>query len=158
MTRSEMVLRNKDVLAGILFLAMAGIVAYGAARLSFGTSVRMGPGYFPLVLAGLLGLLGAITLVSGMRNATPGEAVHSMAWSRVGIITLAVLFFVFALAPLGFLPTVFGTTLIATFGNRRFEPKSSLLLAAGVCVVSWVLFVQLLNLPFRTVGSWFAGW
>lgn len=157
MTRSEVILRNKDVLSGILFLVLAGVVAYGAARLSFGTSVRMGPGYFPRVLAGLLGLLGAITLLSGIRNATPDGAVLSMAWSRVGIVTLAVLFFVFALAPLGFLLTIFGTTLISTFGNRRFDPKSSILLSIAAAAVSWVLFVQLLSLPFRTVGSVFAG-
>ncbi len=158
MARSETVLRNKDVLAGILFLVMAGIVAYGAARLPFGTATRMGAGYFPMLLAGLLALFGAITLLSGIRNARPEEAVHSLAWSRVGIVTLAVLFFVFALAPLGFLLTIFGTTLIATLGNRVFEPKSSLLLAVAVSAVSWVLFAQLLNLPFRAVGSWFAGW
>lgn len=150
--------RDKDVLAGLLFLIIAGIVAYGAARLPFGTATRMGAGYFPLVLAGLLGLFGAITLVSGIRNAAPDGAVHSVAWSRVAIVTFAVLFFVFALERLGFPLTVFGTTLIATFGNRTVELTSSLILSVGVSAVSWLLFAQLLSLPFRAVGSWFAGW
>lgn len=157
MTRSEVVLRNKDVLAGLLFLIMAGVVAFGASRLPMGTSVRMGAGYFPTVLAGILALLGALTVVNGFRNASPDEAVHSMAWSRLAIVTLAVLLFVFGLERLGFPLTVAGTTFIAATGSRVFRLLPSLLLALFVSALSWVLFVELLSLPFQATGTWLAG-
>jgi hypothetical protein len=50
---------NKDFLAGSLFIAI-GVVAVAVARnYPFGTAMRMGSGYFPSVLGGILILLGA---------------------------------------------------------------------------------------------------
>ena len=55
MSRTEVLLRDKNMLAGLIFLLVAGVYGYAAYRLPLGSTLRMGPGYFPLVLTGLLG-------------------------------------------------------------------------------------------------------
>ncbi|MCU0908987.1 MAG: hypothetical protein MUF73_16465 [Rhodobacteraceae bacterium] len=47
-----------DTAAGALFVVLGAGFAWFGRGLEIGTTFRMGPGYFPLVLAGLLILLG----------------------------------------------------------------------------------------------------
>src|SRR5688572_32035943 len=65
---------TKDVSAGLLFIAIAALFALGTQELELGTARRLGPGAFPLMLSGVLGLLGLIILVKGFRN----PAAHEM--------------------------------------------------------------------------------
>jgi hypothetical protein len=56
--------RLRDLLAGAVFVALGLAFLVGALGLERGTAFRMGPGYFPLVLAGLLVLIG-VTMSAG---------------------------------------------------------------------------------------------
>lgn len=156
MSRTELLLRNKDVLAGLMFLLVAVIFAYGATSLPRGTTLRMGPGYFPLMLSAGLAILGSLTALSGVRKASPENAVTSLAWSRVVIISTAVLVFVLCLRGLGLPATVFATVFIASTASREFRMRNSLALAAALALGSWVVFARLLGLPFQAVGDWLA--
>ncbi|MCZ0962796.1 tripartite tricarboxylate transporter TctB family protein, partial [Paracoccus benzoatiresistens] len=53
---------DTDIVAGLFFMALAAFFGWQALGLEMGTSIRMGPGYFPIVLSGLLFLLGAVIL------------------------------------------------------------------------------------------------
>src|SRR5262245_64443096 len=62
---------NKDFWAG-LFLIAVGVVAVVIARnYTFGTALRMGPGFFPTVLGGFLILSGLYILANGLRSGDP---------------------------------------------------------------------------------------
>ena len=50
---------QKDFFSGLMFLVVGGGFAWGATTYSVGTGARMGPGYFPLLLGILLGIIGA---------------------------------------------------------------------------------------------------
>ena len=50
----------KDFWAGVMFFAFAVVAILAARGYSLGTAGKMGPGYFPLLLGGVLGVLGAI--------------------------------------------------------------------------------------------------
>ncbi|HEX5932752.1 MAG TPA: tripartite tricarboxylate transporter TctB family protein [Pseudorhizobium sp.] len=149
-------LRNKDVLAGLVFLLLAGIVIYGAMDLQLGTSLRMGPGYFPLVLSGCLVLLALLTIAGGVRNATEENAVAPLAWSRLLIVTASVFVFIVGLRGLGFPITVFLTVFIASAASRDFKLVTSILLSAIVTAGAWLIFVWSLGLPFQALGTWLA--
>ena len=58
-------LRRKDVLAGLLFVAVAVVGLYVSRDYPIGTAVRMGTGYVPRLLCWLLLGLGAWILVQG---------------------------------------------------------------------------------------------
>lgn len=155
MTRSEVLLRDKNVLSGLIFMLIAAIYGYAAYRLPFGTTLRMGPGYFPLLLTGLLGFLGLLTAINGVRTASEQTSATGFAWSRLVLICGAGLFFALCLDGLGLPLSVFGTVLISAFASRRFRIVGGLALALAVSAGSWLLFAILLNLPFRLLGTWF---
>ena len=59
-----MKIRNmKDFLAGLMFIAFGAAAAGLAQNYNMGTAARMGPGYFPTVLGGVLAVLGVIILM-----------------------------------------------------------------------------------------------
>jgi putative tricarboxylic transport membrane protein len=51
---------GKDFWAGVMFISFGLAFMYVAGNYAMGTSVRMGPAYFPTVLGGLLAVLGAV--------------------------------------------------------------------------------------------------
>ena len=54
---------NKDFLAGLMFIGI-GVAAFVAALdYPFGSTLRMGPGYFPRVLAGIMIVFGIAIVI-----------------------------------------------------------------------------------------------
>lgn len=154
MTRSQIILRNQDVLSGLLFLVIAGIVAWGAHRLPMGSGIRMGPGMFPMILCGLLAFLGLLTLIGGLRNATPENATAPLAWGRMLVVCGSGVFFAATLAPLGLPIAIFGAVLIAATSSRQFRLLPGLGLAAIAAIMGWLIFAEALGLPFQMLGPW----
>ena len=59
---------NKDFWAGMMFFG-TGVGAMIVARhYPFGTTLNMGPGYFPMVLGGILIVFGAFITLRGLRR------------------------------------------------------------------------------------------
>ncbi len=52
----------KDFWSGVMFCGFAAVAILSRAGLSLGTAGKMGPGYFPLLLGGVLGALGLILI------------------------------------------------------------------------------------------------
>ena len=53
----------KDFWSGVMFCGFAAVAIFSARGYALGTAGKMGPGYFPLLLAVLLAALGA-TLIA----------------------------------------------------------------------------------------------
>ena len=72
-------LARTDVLAGLLFIAVAAFGLWVSRDYPVGTALRMGTGYVPRLLCWILLGLGAIMLVQGLRDAGArrcGSAAH----------------------------------------------------------------------------------
>lgn len=100
-----------DLAAGLLLMAAAGFFGWQTLELEIGTSLRMGPGYFPMVLSGLLFLLGALVALKSLGR--EGEPFGPIAWRGLIFILPAPVFFGLTVRGLGFVPALFVTTLIA---------------------------------------------
>ncbi|WP_432283709.1 tripartite tricarboxylate transporter TctB family protein [Aminobacter sp. BA135] len=137
---------------GAIFVATGAFFAIQALGLDLGTTFRMGPGYFPLVLALVLILLGGIVIVQATRIA--GEPIGPIAWRGLAFILPAPVFFGLTVRGLGFVPSIFITCLIAAFASTRMKPLAAVLLAAGVTLFSVVVFSYALGLPFQRFGPW----
>lgn len=142
-----------DIAAGLLFMAIAAFFAWQSLGLEMGTSTRMGPGYFPIVLSGLLFLLGAIILVKAFGRADD-EPFGRIAWRGILFILPAPIFFGLTVRGLGFVPALFITTLIASQASVRMRPLAALILAVAVTILSTLIFSYGLGLPFRRLGPW----
>ncbi len=141
-----------NALCGAVFIALGGFFTYQCLNLELGTALRMGPGYFPLVLALVLMLLGVVVLVQATR--IEGEPIGPLALRGMLFILPAPVFFGMTVRGLGFVPSLFFTALIAAFASRRMTPVMALLLAAGITVFSVAVFSYALGLPFERFGPW----
>ena len=142
-----------DIAAGLLFMAIAGFFGWQGLGLDLGTSTRMGPGYFPMVLSGLLFILGAVILFKAFGR-PDDEPLGRIAWRGILFIMPAPIFFGLTVRGLGFVPALFITTLIASQASVRMRPLPALILAVAVTIMSTLIFSYGLGLPFRRFGPW----
>ena len=139
-------INNKDVWAGLLLIAVGTGAIFVARDYAFGTALRMGPGYFPILLGALLILFGLAILATGLRR---GERIAG-SWSLRALVVLPLSLILFGLLMqhAGFVPAmlvlIFGSA--AAGGDFRFVEV--LLLALTLTALSVVVFVWGLGLPY----------
>ena len=140
-------LDNKDFWAGAL-LAAIGVAAVVLARdYPFGTSLRMGPGYFPTVLGVLLVLFGGYFLVRSLRAS---ETLDTN-WSLRALIGLTVSLILFGalIDRAGFVPALVVLIFGSAASSTEFKFREVLLLTAILTVFAVVLFIWAIGLPYR---------
>lgn len=148
-------INTTDAAAGVVFIVLAGVFGLQSLGLELGTSLRMGPGYFPLVLAIVLLILGVAILISAFGVET--EEIGAYAWRGLLFILPAPVFFGLTVRGLGFVPSIFFTTLIAAMASLKMKPLHALALATGVTLFCTLVFSYGLGLPFRRFGPWLPG-
>ncbi|MBQ1047070.1 MULTISPECIES: tripartite tricarboxylate transporter TctB family protein [unclassified Micromonospora] len=142
-----------DVLAGGVFVLIGGAFVVGALSYELGTPLRMGPGYFPLLVGVILAALGLLIVGKGL---VAGEVVSfgAVPWRAVGVIVVAVVFFGYTVRRLGFVPTSAVTALLVTLASRQVRIGTALAVAVGLTVLSTLIFVVGLQLRIPLWGPW----
>ncbi|HEX6014668.1 MAG TPA: tripartite tricarboxylate transporter TctB family protein, partial [Geminicoccaceae bacterium] len=98
--------KPRDVVGGLLIVAIgAGFLLFGR-ELEFGTARSMGPGYFPTILSLLMVALGAALAGLGWRARSEEGAFGHVPWRGLLLVVGATLFFGFALRGLGLAPVL----------------------------------------------------
>lgn len=139
--------QNKDFLAGLLMVVFGGIAFYMALNYPFGTSLRMGPGYFPRVLAGMLVAFG---LWIGLRGLRIGEKVEGVwGWKPLALITVAFVAFGWLMERVGFIPSLAVLIVIAAFSGHEFRWKEVIVLVIALVLFAWGVFIYGLGMPYR---------
>jgi len=142
-----------DIVTGILLMLAAAFFGWQTTGLEIGTSLRMGPGYFPMVLSALLFILGLAVLFNALRQ--PEDApIGRIAWRGMLFILPAPVFFGLTVRGLGFVPSLFVTALIASMASVRMRLLPALVLSALVTLFSTLVFSYALGLPFQRFGPW----
>jgi putative tricarboxylic transport membrane protein len=155
-------LRRKNVLAGLLFIVIAAIGLWASRNYPVGTALRMSTGYVPRLLCWLLMGLGAVVVVQGLletaapeppRERTPEEGVIAQL-RPVVLVTIGLIAFALALEPLGLVLAILVLTVIASFATRELKLWETLAAAAGLSVLTWVIFILGLGLPIQMWPDW----
>lgn len=136
----------QDFWAGLMFIAFGGAAIFFARNYAFGSSAKMGPGYFPTVLGGILIALGLITTLRGMVFA--GQAVGRFNWKPLLYVLGSIMLFAFALQGLGLVVAIFALIVVSAMGGHEFKLKEVLSLAVILTVGSVVIFIYGLQLQF----------
>jgi hypothetical protein len=111
-----------------------------------GSSVRMGPAYFPVMLGGLLAFLGALVLLDSIVEEGPGIAkFHLRPVLFLGLSSLA---FAYLLKPLGLVLASAALVFISAYGGHEFKWKEVAIMSVVLVIVSVLVFVKALSLPF----------
>lgn len=143
----------RDLAAGLIFIAFGLSFAGIAMTYDLGSALRMGPGYFPMLLGGLLVVLGLAIAAEGIVRGD-GEAIGAIAWRGLIFLTAAVLVFGFSVRRLGLAPALFLAVLLAAFSSARTRAWMALAMAAGLTVLCVLIFVEGLGMPVRLIGPW----
>ena len=146
-------LDTKDLLAGVVFVALgAGFLIIGEGY-AFGEARRMGPGYFPKVLAGILVGLGVLVIFRGLRASQTTRV--EFAWKPLLINIAALALFGLLIIGGGLVPAVIVATLVSAASSARFRIVPTLMLAVGLTAFTHLTFVKGLGLPIQPFGTWF---
>jgi hypothetical protein len=143
----------RDVAAGGIFILFG--LAFGIdamLELKIGTALRMGPGYFPLILGTILIGLGAAIVVQGLR--LENVSLSSPSWRALALILLSPLVFGVTVRGLGLVPAILLSSGIAVFASRRTTPMMALSVPVGLAVLCVLIFKYGLGLLLPLFGPW----
>src|SRR5262245_15735802 len=145
-------LASKDFWAGVLFVAFGAAFLIGSSNYHMGSAVRMGPGYFPSIVGGLLALLGLVlVLQSFFVSSGPVSRLH---WRPLVIVTVGVCAFGALLRPLGLVGASAALIIVGAAAGHEFNWKEVLILTAVLAVFSVAVFAYGLGLPFSLWPEW----
>lgn len=142
-------LKDRDLLSGLLFLAIGGGFSLGALDLSIGTARRMGPGYFPLMIGSLLALIGLALMVKSIIRRRP-VPIERLYLRPLAGLTLSICTFAFLIEEAGLVLTSIATVIVAGVALSETKWTENALIAIGMSAFSVIVFKLLLGLPFRT--------
>ena len=140
---------NKDTWAGLLLIAIGMGATAIAGNYPFGTALRMGPGYFPVVLGGLLVVFGLYLLGSGLRRSARIESPWPL--RALAILPLSLILFGLLVERAGFIPAMMVLILGSASASRQFKFGEILLFATGLTALSVVVFIWALGLPYPLI-------
>jgi hypothetical protein len=146
----------KNLLAGLIFVGFGLAFGYAASNYQIGTALRMGPGYFPIILAVIMVVLGAIIVVQSFLSGTDEIPLGQVPWRGLVLLIGALVFFGFTVRGLGLLPSLFVTVFLAGFASRSNGLVGALVLAVGLTTLCMVIFIWALGLPLPLFGPWLA--
>jgi putative tricarboxylic transport membrane protein len=156
-------LRRKNVLAGLMFIAIAAFGLWASRNYPVGTALRMSTGYVPRLLCWVLMGLGAIILVQGLREIDAAEQANVRASAEGGalaqlrpiaIVTLSLIAFALALETLGLVLSILLLVMIGRSATRDLGIMESLAAAVGLSLLTWAIFIAGLGLPIPVWPDW----
>ena len=147
-------MKIKNIAAsGTLLVVGIGFGISSVFTMDVGSALRMGPGYFPLILSIMITVIGAAI---GAKALTETERFHPhIAPSRaLAAIIVAPILFGLTVRGLGFIPAVALTTLSAATAAGGQRPILVFLITLGITAFCLGVFYYGLGLPVRLIGPW----
>ena len=144
---------NRDFFAGLLYIVTGAVGMWIARDYPFGSALRMGPGYFPSVLGGMMIAFGIAVLMMGVKN---NEKMKG-GWSFRALIVLplATVAFGVLMEAAGFIPAMLVLLPFAAAAGREFKWVEVILLTIGLTVLCTAMFIYGLGLPYPLIkGMW----
>jgi hypothetical protein len=141
-----------DFLAGLMMIVIGGGAFYMALDFPFGSALRMGPGYFPRVLAGIFMLFGVIVMIRGLASGEPIKG--RWGFKPLAFITVGLVAFGFTMEHWGMLPALLILFLIACGANHFYRIWEVLIMWAVMSAFAVLVFIYLVGLPYPLIGAY----
>jgi len=138
-------LLSKDFLSGVMFIVFGLAALWFGRNLQMGTTVRMGPGYVPHMLAYIMMGLGGIIVVMALLTST-GERTEAPKWKPITMVTIGIVCFALLFERAGLLPALVALILITSLGGEEFkltEVIANMVVLAIMCIVVFKLGLQM---------------
>ena len=142
-------IRNKrDFWAGVMF-GLTGVLFIAlSAQYQLGTAAKMGPGYFPTTLGGLMTALGVLIAWGSTAKSNPVTDLTKVGWREIFLLLGGVAAFAFLLPKLGMVISIVVLVSIAAIASHEFSKRDTALSIVVLLILSYVVFVWGLELQF----------
>ncbi|GGH62797.1 hypothetical protein GVY41_18470 [Frigidibacter albus] len=148
--------KPKDFISGALFLAAGIAVIAISSGYDFGTPRRMGPGFFPVVMGGLLCLLAVLIMIRGLVGSVEEmEPLNAQALRGAVMVLGGSLIYGILIRPAGMIPATIILVLMGAFATKGYGLKAAIVTAVVLAAISAIVFVELLGQPIPLLGSMF---
>jgi hypothetical protein len=137
---------SKDFWSGVMLIAIGATAVVIGRDYPFGTALRMGAGFFPLVLGAMLVLFGVYFVLRGLRSSDRIEG----GWSPRALLILPLAFVLFGvlMQHAGFVPALLVLVVGSAAAGTEFKLVEVLVLAGLLTVLCVALFIWALGLPY----------
>jgi len=138
-----------DLLTGLLFLGLGTFAITYGWNYPIGTAARMGPGYFPWIVAAGLLLLGGILVGRSILIENEADVLGEVAVRPLLTVLAGTLAFALMVERFGFVLTGFVLVFAARLADRDFRLVEVTILAAVLVAFVAAMFWLGLSLPLR---------
>lgn len=140
---------NRDFWAGAMLIVIGAAAMFVSQDYRFGSALRMGPGFFPTILSGILIVFGVCIMAVGLRS---GEKIEGFVSLRVLLmLPLALVLFGVLMDQAGFVPALVVLVFMSAAAGKEFKWGEVLLLTVALTLASTALFVWGLGLPYPMI-------
>jgi hypothetical protein len=144
---------SKDFWTAIIYITVGSIFLIISRDYPMGSTLKMGPAYFPTVLSSLLIIIGVISLArSFIQQGTP---IGSFTFRGLLLVITATMLFGLIVRGAGLMIALPALVIISASASIRFRWVESLALAAGLTLFCILVFLKGLGVPLPIVGLWF---
>lgn len=149
--------RTDDIFAGLIFLAVSALFATTALRtLEIGTPGLMGPGFFPLLVAGCLAIVG-VFVIAGARSSEPEAPRKPISWRAVFFVILAPIAFALTVRTMGLVPALVISITMAVAASRQMTLLRGALIVVGMTIFCVLVFSYGIGLTVELFNPYFWG-
>ncbi len=140
---------NKDFWAGMMLIVLGAAAMFISRDYRFGSALRMGPGFFPTILSGVLIVFGVCIMAVGLKS---GEKIRGRVSPRALImLPLSLALFGVLMEKAGFMPALGVLVFLSAASGREFKFVEVSLLTLLLTVASVALFIWGLGLPYPLI-------
>lgn len=132
--------------SGLLFVVVGLIFSIWATYYKIGSASSMGPGYFPLILGGILVGLGILNLLKSIVS-NEIKVPANIAWRPLFLILLANILFGVLLPTMGLVIAIFALVIVSSYAMLNAQIKEAILLATLLSFIGCIVFAWALNMP-----------
>lgn len=149
-------LNVRDIVGGLLVGAVGLYFLVGALKMRLGSTLEMGPGYFPMMVGGLVLAFGIVIVVMALATSGRFEQLH---WRPMLAVLASISGFALFVGQFGLIPAMAIGVALAALGDRTSRPAQTVVLAVVAALGAWLIFrVGLgLSMPGLKLPVWAGG-
>jgi len=145
---------NKDLWAGLMYIGTGAVGMWRAKDYAFGSALRMGPGYFPSVLGGIMVVMGIYVLALGLRK-NHEKIEGNLSLRALIVLPISMVVFGILMEEAGFIPAMAALIPVSAAAGRDFKWLEVVPLTIGLTILCAAGFIFALGLPYPLIkGMW----
>ena len=145
---------NKDLWAGLMYIVTGALGMWIARDYPIGSALRMGPGYFPSVLGGIMVVMGIYVLALGLRK-NHEKIQGNLSLRALIVLPISMIVFGILMEEAGFIPAMAALIPVSAAAGRDFKWVEVILLTIGLTILCAAGFIFALGLPYPLIkGMW----